>query len=1663
MWRTIGNPPLMPRFLASAFVVLVATLLALAALHAGPAQAQSTIVPSGPTVLALDQSGTFTCTATSAHTYIQVVATRDNGQETTTSFTTSPGGSVSLSISWSESGEKTVGCRSLTNIQGFVGTLTVSVGATGPLATIAAGDGITEGGNAVFTITLAEAVSDSITVNVSVAQVGTWVSGTYSSVTVADNAATATLTVLTTDDGIDEANGSITATIEGGGGYRVGNPSSATLAVADNDVPAVSVAAGSSVVEGAASVFTLTASPTPYQNIIIGLTVGQTGSYVAADDLGVKSVTMTTSGTVTYSVPTVNDGLDEADGAATLTVNTGSGYAPASAPNNTASGTVTDNDVPVISVVGGASVTEGESAGFTLTASPLPYQALSLKLTVGQTGNYVAAENLGAGKTLTMPTSGTATYSVATVDDNNQEANGAVTLTVTAGTGYTEGASASVTVVDDDITRIEVSGGGAITEGADATFVFTTNPALTSPTVVSLTVSQAGSFVKAVNLGDTTHTINPSEVSSYTYTVATVNDAIHEVNGSVSVTVRDSAAYNPGTANVATVTVNDNDELAAPVVTVSTTATQSFTLAWADPPGAVGVSYTLQYRRSTVADWQTWDYAGQGRTVTGLLPDTPYVSRVQAVGQRSSSPWSELAQATTTSGPDAPTVTLADRDGGSLSVSFTTPNFRGTTVQGYAVRYRKASVSDWTDYGTTLAANARAFSLTSLTPGTAYVVQVRAIPNVGEGVWGSLNASTTSAPGAVTYLAFSSANNVSVNLIWDAPDSSGYAISRYELRYRENRSPKPAWTEVTSISPSLAPTYRVSSLNAGLAYEAQVRAVNSQGQAPWSSVLFFETNAGLFTNDPPRNVAAETLAQSQRQVVTRVTWEKVVDANDYQVSFSTDTNRVIEVTDHTHLELTYNIPPGDTGGTFRLAVRARRVVADSYNYSPWSPSVPLAYFIDRSVDADAVLVAEIGGTREASAGIMGARESLGDAITEIAEPSGFEPDTQGILDFLAMLPALFLLGVSIYGGMKFRAVGLAVGVGSVLAVISMYAGSAVLGLDVIWPMLGTFGLVFFGIQAAIRRYDIDQPYLVYAVFFLALHAAAVFAQNVAGYSLTGAADYGDSLWAGTPMDDFLAIRKLDSYFDLRALFTAMGDTLLGLFGLVVFDYAAFKGHAGAALLFVAVIKLVLSLSSSSLILTIIRQLFSTGIFNSAAGLAMVVGGVGVAAVISSVAGADTGTPRLTIVAESQGLAVEEGSAATWTLIAEPAPERPLQAVLTVEQTGSYVRAGDIGNKIITIPTDGLATYSVLTYEDNLNAAAGTVTATLNAGEGYELRDPRTATIIIAPKVVDGYQVSIWPDSQGIPADEGQPAQFRVASDPSPEEPLTVNLTVTTSGSYVLASNAGSKTVTIPTSGEAIYSVPTETVVGHVSGSVTVTLATGTDYSLIAPTSATVSVKPTLPVITVAAGTTVTEGTPAQFTFTAQPAPAANLVVRFAVEESGKYLASGQAGFKTVTIPPSGSVVYSVSTEADSDPDESDGYIDVSLAQDEANYVVGLLPNARVNVLNIDTSIPTITVSSNVASVTEGDLITFTFRAVPAPTSNLPVKVNLREEGEFITNNPGLTVTVGVAGTVNYSVRPANDNVDEPNGAITAEITPSSDNDYRVGSPGAARVTVNDND
>ncbi|MDE0662002.1 MAG: FG-GAP-like repeat-containing protein [Gammaproteobacteria bacterium] len=94
---------------------------------------------------------------------------------------------------------------------------------------------VTEGTPADFTLTRSDSTG-LLTVNVDIVESGAMIAGTApTTVTFSDGAATAALIVATEDDGVDEPDSIVTATVAAGARYAPGAPASASVTVTDDD------------------------------------------------------------------------------------------------------------------------------------------------------------------------------------------------------------------------------------------------------------------------------------------------------------------------------------------------------------------------------------------------------------------------------------------------------------------------------------------------------------------------------------------------------------------------------------------------------------------------------------------------------------------------------------------------------------------------------------------------------------------------------------------------------------------------------------------------------------------------------------------------------------------------------------------------------------------------------------------------------------------------------------------------------------------------------------------------------------------------------------------------------------------------------------------------------------------------------------------------------------------------------------------------------------------------------------------------------------------------------------------------------------------------------------------------------------------------------------
>ncbi len=229
---------------------------------------------------------------------------------------------------------------------------------------------------------------------------------------------------------------------------------------------------------------------------------------------------------------------------------------------------------PVVSVTAGADITEGSDAVFTLTASPAPTAPLDVTVDVTVSGDYGATAGT---HTVTVPTSGTATLSVATTDDSTDEADGSVTATITDGTDYnpdSSTATATINVTDNDnpppppppvanLPAFSVTD-GTYTEGSGYYFFFITlNKSSNKPTQVTYTIETTGNSPGHATAGtdfvSTTRTIFFRPGLTRNIGLVTIkNDNLKEPNETFQIVLSNPQGATIGNGT-ATITIKDND------------------------------------------------------------------------------------------------------------------------------------------------------------------------------------------------------------------------------------------------------------------------------------------------------------------------------------------------------------------------------------------------------------------------------------------------------------------------------------------------------------------------------------------------------------------------------------------------------------------------------------------------------------------------------------------------------------------------------------------------------------------------------------------------------------------------------------------------------------------------------------------------------------------------------------------------------------------------------------------------------------------------------------------------------------------------------------------------------------------------------------------------
>ena len=253
-------------------------------------------------------------------------------------------------------------------------------------------------------------------------------------------------------------------------------------------------------------------------------------------------------------------------------------------------------------------------------------------------------------------------------------------------------------------------------------------------------------------------------------------------------------------------------------------------------------------------------------SVSNVPDGTTYEFAVQAVTSGGAHTWSASAVHLVGSAPSAPNAPTLVSAGTSLLADWAAPSDDGGfAVSDYDVRYcagtttycDTGTASKWTEWNPDSTSTTTSATITGLTNGTVYQVQVRAQNAKGTGAWSARAEETAGAPEAPAAPTIAP-GDARLTASWTAPAANGSAITDYDVRYRKGTSG--AWTEIADVTDSTAVSATIASLDNDHAYQVQVRAQNARAAGAWSPT------AAATPSVLPAAPAAPTLTIGDRQL-----------------------------------------------------------------------------------------------------------------------------------------------------------------------------------------------------------------------------------------------------------------------------------------------------------------------------------------------------------------------------------------------------------------------------------------------------------------------------------------------------------------------------------------------------------------------------------------------------------------------------------------------------------------------------------------------------------------------------------------------------------------------------------------------------------------------------
>ena len=545
---------------------------------------------------------------------------------------------------------------------------TAELSITGPTSNVS------EGSNAVFTVTLSKAVAADVTVSWSAplgidAAEGTDLSATSGTVTFSAHSAagaTQSISITATDDELSEGAesftvtlGAITSTLSSQLSLKNG-ASSAQGTIALSDAITINISGPTSVDEGdATTAYTVSLSPagvTPTSDLTVSYTTSN-GTATAGSDYTAKSGTLTftrtAAGSQTFTVQTTEDTIDEGTGETfTVTISnpTGGGGPAVTLGTSSVTTTITDDDDAPSGITlraSPSSLGEDDSATSitvtaTLNGSTLPSDTVVTIGTLAGTATKDTDYSATSLASITIPansTSGTGDITITPTDDSVVEGDETISIPGTTTVSLTV-SSASVTLTDDDksttttgdkdTAELSISGPSTnVAEGSNAVFTVTLSKAVAADVTVSWSAPLGTDAAEGADLSATSGTVtfsaNSAAGATQSITITATDDMLSEgaesftvTLGTITSTLSSQLSLKNG-ASSAQATISASDAITINISGPSSVdegdATTAYTVSLSPsgvtPTSDLTVSYGTSHGTAT-----TGDYTAKSGTLT---------------------------------------------------------------------------------------------------------------------------------------------------------------------------------------------------------------------------------------------------------------------------------------------------------------------------------------------------------------------------------------------------------------------------------------------------------------------------------------------------------------------------------------------------------------------------------------------------------------------------------------------------------------------------------------------------------------------------------------------------------------------------------------------------------------------------------------------------------------------------------------------------------------------------------------------------------------------------------------------------------------------------------------------------------------------------------------